>query len=195
MSDDNTNLTAQDEVDLALLEAVGEPLGRTVLEIWQSVLSNIDTMEEERIEPGYANHLLQKWPKLTIHTIKPFYHLFHDYLRDYRDIVEEQIRLHPDALKKIKDLGDPDSDAIANREIYGEIMFLWNLTTARQEAEWDIDTEFAYEALAAINEAQLFVTGGQGMMQSLVQPQVGFVWTDEDQTALQERVVAAVEEL
>ena len=33
------------------------------------------------------------------------------------------------------------------------------------------------------------------MMQALTGPQVGFEWTDEDQIALQERVVQAAEEL
>ena len=190
---ENYTLSEQDQADLASLTE--EPLDRTVLEIWEEVLSNIETMEREKIEPGYASMIVGRWPKLEYRQIADFYALFMSYLRLYREALHEQIRLHPDAKTNIAPVGDEKSDAIANREIYKELMFQWNLVTARVEHVWDSNDPLAGEKIAAMAEAQNFVTGGQGMMQALTGPQVGFEWTDEDQIALQERVVQAAEEL
>ena len=49
--------------------------------------------------------------------------------------------------------------------------------------------------IAAMAEAQAFVTGGTGIMQALVQPQVGFQWNDEDQQELETRINEAVASL
>jgi hypothetical protein len=191
---DDIQLSDQDQVDLALLNAVDEPLGRTVLEIWTEVLGNTEKMAQKRIEPGYASYVLKSWPQLvTIETLPAYYEIFHDLLLVYRADLEEQIRLHPDALQNIGAVGDEDSDAIANRDIYVELMFQWNLTTARLEEEWDVLAADAAPRLAAMADAQAYITGGTGIMQALTAQQVGFVWSNEDQEALIQRVVDEVE--
>ena len=195
MSDDNTQLSARDEVDLALLEAVDQDLGRTALEIWTEILGDIETMQASRIEPGYANHIVSRWPKLGYGDVPVFYELFHELLKEYREVLAEIVRLHPDALKNIAPVGDEESDAIANRKVYEELMFQWNLQTAIIEKRWDATDPNAGALIAAMAESQAFVTGGTGLMQALAAPQVGFTWTDEDQTALTERVTQAVSEL
>ena len=194
MTDDNYELTEQDQADLASLAAAPSP--RTVLEIWEEVLSNIETMGAEKIEPGYANHIVTKWPKLDYHQVPQFYALFLSYLRLYREDLHEQLRLHPDAKQNISPVpGHEESDAIANRDIYVELMFVWNLTTARIEHEWDALDPLAAEKIAAQAEAQTFVTGSQGMLQALTAPSVGFSWTDEEQEELTHRVIEAAEAL
>ena len=55
---ENYTLSEQDQADLASLTE--EPLDRTVLEIWEEVLSNIETMESEKIEPGYASASIER---------------------------------------------------------------------------------------------------------------------------------------
>ncbi|USH45491.1 hypothetical protein SEA_DOTI_44 [Microbacterium phage DoTi] len=197
MSDINENtdglLTEQDQADLAQLAA--EPLEITVLETWESVLSNIEQMENEKIEPSYAVNIVGKWPKLDYGDVPHFYKLFNEYLKRYRAVLEEQLRLHPDAKDNTGELGTEESDAVANRDIYIELMFGWNVVTAELEHEWDALDVDAAEKIAAMGEAQLFVTGPQGMLQALTAPNVGFQWTNEEQIALTERVVAAAEEL
>jgi len=190
-----TNEPKLTEQDIADLEAMAnEQPERTVLETWREVLARIEVEEQQRIEPGYASRMLARWPRLELHRIPVYYALFNEYLKRYRDVLTEQLRLHPDALDNTGPLGEEDSDAIKNRDIYKEILFGWSIVTATLEAEWNVTDEDAYESLAAQHEAQQFVTGPQGMMQALVSPGVAFQWTDEDQEALNERVVAALEE-
>jgi hypothetical protein len=193
-ADETTELSAQDEQDLALLDAMSMPLEHTVLEMWEATLGDIETMAETRIAPGYANRQLQRWPKLEPAQLPLYYKLFHDYLKDYREVVAEQIRLHPDAKSNTAAEGEPKQDGVANRAIYADIMFGWFVTTAKQEEAWDANDSHMYVRLAAIHEAQLFVTGPQGIMQLLNQPSVGFQWSDEDQAALQQRVIDSVTE-
>ena len=193
MTNDDIQLSPQDQADLDLLAAVDEPLEMTVLEVWREVLSNIEEQAAARIEPGYATQIIRRWPTLTYKDIFVYYATFHDYLIVYRDILTEQLRLHPDALKAVgHDPGDEDSDAVANRDIYKEIMFEWNLVTAKLENAWDVSDPNAAAQIAAMAEAQAFVTGGTGIMQALVQPQVGFQWNDEDQQELETRINEAV---
>ncbi len=196
MTNDDIQLSPEDMVDLDLLGAVDQPLEMTVLAVWQNVLSNIESQAAERIEPGYATQIIRRWPTLTYKDIPAYYATFHEYLVVYRDVLDEQLRLHPDALKAIGfDAGDPDSDAVVNRDIYKELMFEWNLVTAKLEAKWDVTDPDAAAQIAAMAEAQAFVTGGTGIMQALVQPQVGFLWSDQDQQELETRINEAVEAL
>jgi hypothetical protein len=188
MTEDNSQLSAQDEVDLTILNAANEPLDTTVIGIWEKVLGDIEVMRETRITPGYANKQLQRWPRMLPEELPVYYRLFHDYLLPYRAVVEEQIRLHPDAKGHLGPVGEETSDAVANRAIYKEILLQWNLVTIRHEEQWQADGDFPYAHLAAIHEAQLFVTGPQGIQQLLGQAAVGFQWTDEDQAALVESV-------
>ena len=189
-------LSEKDEIDLKLMEAVDQPLDTTVLNVWVQVLSNIEEQEKERILPGYSQNLVQRWPFMTYQDVPTYWALFHGYLKVYREHLTEIVRRHPEALENYgKEAGDPESDAIANRDIYVELMFQWNLTTAKLEAEWDASTADSHCRIAAMAEAQAFVTGGTGIMQALVQPQVGFEWRDSDQQELEERINKAVEEL
>ena len=196
MTNDDIQLSPEDMADLDLLGAMDQSLEMTVLAVWQNVLSNIETQAAERIEPGYATQIIRRWPTLTYKDIPAYYATFHEYLVVYRDVLDEQLRLHPDALKVVGfDAGDPDSDAVVNRDIYKEIMFEWNLVTAKLEAKWDVTDPDAAAQVAAMAEAQAFVTGGTGIMQALVQPQVGFLWNDTDQQELEARINEAVEAL
>ena len=196
MTNDDIQLSPEDMADLDLLGAMDQSLEMTVLAVWQNVLSNIESQAAERIEPGYATQIIRRWPTLTYKDIPAYYATFHEYLVVYRDVLDEQLRLHPDALKAIGfDAGDPDSDAVVNRDIYKEIMFEWNLVTAKLENAWDVSDPNAAAQIAAMAEAQAFVTGGTGIMQALVQPQVGFLWSDQDQQELETRINEAVEAL
>ena len=196
MTNDDIQLSPEDMADLDLLGAMDQSLEMTVLAVWQNVLSNIESQAAERIEPGYATQIIRRWPTLTYKDIPAYYATFHEYLVVYRDVLDEQLCLHPDALKAIGfDAGDPDSDAVVNRDIYKEIMFEWNLVTAKLENAWDVSDPNAAAQIAAMAEAQAFVTGGTGIMQALVQPQVGFLWSDQDQQELETRINEAVEAL
>jgi hypothetical protein len=194
MSDNETTLSEQDEADLAeMMKAIEEPLDRTVLEIWHEILKNIEVQSLKRIEPGFANYVLKSWPAMRPEQISTYYRLFHNLLLKYRVDLEEQLRLHPDALKNFGPVGTDESDAIKNRDVYVELMFQWNLTTARIEHVWDADAEDAYPLLAAMADAQAYVTGGTGLLQQLNTPQVQFQWTNADQDELTTRVIEAAE--
>ena len=170
---DTEGYTTQDEVDIALMNAIEQPLDRTVLEIWKSILDNTEAQAQTRIEPGFASYVLKSWPTLvTIKTLPSYYALFHTILIQYRDVLDEQLRLHPDALSWTAPVGDPESDAIKNREIYSELLFQWNLVTAIVERAWDVTAPDSAERLAAMADAQAYITGGTGIMQALSAPQV-----------------------
>ena len=195
MSDntEDVQLSTQDEADLALMEALSQPVEHTLLRVWSEVLSNIDKVAAEKVSPVIANKIVSSWPKLSFQDVPRYHDLYHAMLRLYRDELQQIIDDNPGALKHTAPAGQEGSDAIENRAIYLEVLFQWHMINVRLEKNWNASDPDSHVQIAAIADSAAFTIGPNGLTQHLAQPQVGFNWGDEDQQALQERVLQAEE--
>jgi hypothetical protein len=170
----------QKEVDRELGSA--PELTHTILEIWASVLSNIEANEGEHISPRYANSIVSNWPRLSFQEVSAYTRQYFTYLKALRELLTEVIAQNPDALKNVED------DAEANRALYLELIGGWQELIERWELAWDSDDHGSHVQLAALADATSFFVGAQGLVEHL--SQINFQFTDEDREALRLRLLA-----
>jgi hypothetical protein len=170
----------QEEVDAALCTA--PELTHTVLEVWASVLSNIESNEGEHISPRYANSIVSNWPKLTFQEVKAYTLQYFAYLKALRELLSEVIAQNPSALENV------ENDAEDNREHYLELIGGWQELIERWELAWESTDPDSHVTLAALADATSFFVGSQGLVEHL--SQIGFQFTDEDREALRLRLLA-----
>ena len=192
---DDVELSDKDIEDLNLLDAIGQPIDHTLLYVWREVLSNIEKIREERVSPVIANKIVSSWPKLAYQDVPAYHELYHGYLTEYRDTLDEVIKEFPGCFKHTAPVGEEGSDAIENRAAYLELLFRWHSLNISFEHEWDAAADDSHVSIAAIADAAAFTIGPSGLTQHLAQPQVAFQWTDEDQQELQARLLEAEEQL
>jgi hypothetical protein len=170
----------QAEVNAALGQA--PELSHTILEIWQSILSNIEANEEEHISPRYANSIVSNWPRLQFQDVKAYTLVYFSYLKALRLILTEEIAKDPAALERV------ENDAEENREHYLELIGAWQEQIESWEQNWDSDASNSHILLAALADATSFFVGAQGLVEHL--SQINFQFTDEDREALRQRLLA-----
>lgn len=170
----------QKEVDRELGKA--PELTHTVLEVWASVLSNIEANEGEHISPRYANSIVSNWPRLTFQEVKAYTLQYFAYLKALREILTAEIDKEPAALERV------ENDAEENREHYLELIGAWQEQIEKWEQNWDSTEPDSHVTLAALADATSFFVGAQGLVEHL--SQIGFQFTDEDREALRLRLLA-----
>jgi uncharacterized protein with von Willebrand factor type A (vWA) domain len=170
----------QAEVDRELGQT--QDLTHTVLEIWASVLSNIEANEGEHISPRYANSIVSNWPRLSFQEVSAYTRQYFTYLKALREQLTEVIAQNPSALENV------ENDAEANREHYLELIGGWQEQIEIWELNWDSDDHGSHISLAALADATSFFVGAQGLVEHLTQ--IGFQFTDEDREALRLRLLA-----
>ena len=170
----------QAEVNAALGQA--PELTHTILEIWQSILSNIEANEDEHISPRYANSIVSNWPRLKFQDVSTYTRQYFAFLKSLREILIEEIAKDPAALERVKD------DAEENREHYLELIGGWQELIEQWEQEWNSDADDSHVTLAALADATSFFVGAQGLVEHL--SQINFQFTDEDREALRLRLLA-----
>lgn len=180
-------LSDQDKIDLASLN-VDEPINHTLLEIWKTILDNSSVFAGKRIPPNVAAKIVASWTHLRYQELPIYHELYYSYLTTYGELLNEVIEEFPGCLKNVGDRGAEDSDAVANRKAYLELMYRWHKFNNELMDEWDTASETSHIEVAAIADAAAFTVNSQGLLQHLGQPQIGFVWTDEDQAELNARL-------
>jgi hypothetical protein len=170
----------QAEVNAELGQA--PELTHTILEIWASILSNIESNEGEHISPRYANSIVSNWPRLSFQEVSAYTRQYFTYLKALRELLSEVIAQNPSALENVAD------DAEANRELYLELIGGWQELIERWEQDWDSDDHGSHVILAALADATSFFVGAQGLVEHL--SQINFQFTDEDREALRLRLLA-----
>jgi hypothetical protein len=170
----------QAEVDSAL--GTAPELTHTILEVWASVLSNIEANEGEHISPRYANSIVSNWPRLTFQEVSGYTRQYFTYLKALREILTAEIDKDPEALKRV------ENDAEENREHYLELIGAWQERIEQWEQDWDSDDHGSHVTLAALADATSFFVGAQGLVEHL--SQINFQFTDEDREALRLRLLA-----
>ena len=190
MSDKTIPLTAQDEVDLALL---GDEKGerRTLLEAWQNVLQDIEQSQAEHISPQVAMKVVASWSQLKFPDVPVYWNLYHENLVKLRTILDEVIERHPDCFKNTEPEGE-HSDATGNHAAYLDLLFSWQLEVARWERLWDVTSPDAGASIAAIADASNFYLSQTGLIAHL--EQIQFDLTAEEQESMPEKLVARLAE-
>ena len=182
----STKLTAAeqrafDDMEAALAddstsqEAVREV---TVLETWLSVLSNIETVREEKISPSDALRTVALVPGLPIQEVTVVNELFSEMLLHARRIIELEIADDPDALMRGGSI-----DAEGNWAHYANIYLQWRTMLIEEEKRWDINDPHPLAHIAAITRTANFLFG-QGLTSFL--DQIGFEFKEEDELMVSE---------
>jgi hypothetical protein len=170
----------QADVDAALGNTPA--LTHTILEIWASVLSNIEANETEHISPRYANSIVSNWPRLNFQEVKGYTKQYFTYLKGLREILTEEIDKDPAAFERV------ENDAEENRAHYLELIGAWQAQIELWELDWDSEDHHSHVTLAALADATSFFVGAQGLVEHL--SQINFQFTDEDREALRLRLLA-----
>jgi hypothetical protein len=173
----------QKEVDRELGQS--PVLTHTILEVWASVLSNIEANEGEHISPRYANSIVSNWPRLNFQDVSKYTKQYFTYLKALREILTAEIDKDPEALKNV------ENDVEDNRGHYLELIGAWQEQIERWELDWDSDDAGSHITLAALADATSFFVGAQGLVEHL--SQINFNFTDEDREALRVRLLAVKE--
>jgi hypothetical protein len=188
MTENPTPVEELPELPADLQEEVNRELGQapelthTILEVWASVLSNIESNEGEHISPRYANSIVSNWPRLTFQEVSEYTRQYFTFLKALRDILTAEIDKNPAALERV------ENDAEENREHYLELIGGWQELIERWEQDWDSDAPDSHVTLAALADATSFFVGAQGLVEHL--SQINFQFTDEDREALRLRLLA-----
>jgi hypothetical protein len=170
----------QAEVNRELNQA--PELTHTILEIWASVLSNIEANEGEHISPRYANSIVSNWPRLNFQEVSGYTRQYFTFLKALREILTAEIDKDPEALKRV------ENDAEENRVHYLELIGAWQEQIEEWEQNWNSDSADSHVTLAALADATSFFVGAQGLVEHL--SQINFQFTDEDREALRLRLLA-----
>jgi len=187
-------LTEQDLADIEAMKQGDVPF-HTCLEVWSQVLGNVEKVSKEKVQAHVANKIVHSWPKISFQETPRYHALYHEMLLEAEQALKGILKKYPKAFKNRGDVGAEDSDAVANRDAYVDVMFEWNMLLNRHEHAWDAAHPESHIQIAVFADAFAFLLGEQGLIQHLGQPQVGFQFTEADQQALQERLQAAREEL
>ena len=165
------------EDDSTVIQMPPKPSDHTVLEIWQKVLSNVDTAKQERIATTNAFKLLMTYPFLTTKDLVPYYTTFYWCLEQYRDVLEFEI----DTDDKCLEWTDPELDAENNRHHYTNLMVNWQRLALSMRTDWSPTSENAGAELAALSDSQSFMLGEKGLINLLSQLKLDYDQADADE--------------
>ena len=162
------------------------PATHTLLEVWSSILGDIETMRAEAIGMASAAQTLNSYPFLRLHHLSEFHERFYDHLLEYRDVLEAEIATDPSCFKHVED------DAEKNREHYLNLLVAWQVLSLRHQGAWDHADKDAAAEFAAISESTLFVVGDNGLIAHL--GVIQFPMPAEDRDTVTQAILDAIEE-
>ena len=162
------------------------PATHTLLEVWSSILGDIETMRAEAISMASASQTLNSYPFLRLRHLSEFHERFYDHLLEYREVLEAEIATDPSCFKHVED------DAEKNREHYLNLLVAWQVLALRHQEAWDHADKDAAAEFAAISESTLFVVGDNGLIAHL--GAIQFPMPAEDRDTVTQAILNAIEE-
>lgn len=172
-----------------------QPLPNTVLAAWRSIYDDVLNEKDQRVSLDLAFRILRSWPLLKTADLRPFLERYYEILERLGQHLEDIILENPGCLERLGPVGSEESDGVGNHDIYIEVIYRWSLELMRLELLWKPELNDAAIEMGVIADVAAFATGPESLIQHLGSPQVGFRWSEEEQTELQERLNAAREEL
>lgn len=177
-------LEAVETVELGTEETLelDPELTHTLLEMWMSVLENIESEAMAPLRPADAMSLLQRWPILKMKDLVPYQSLYYSHLLEMRDIIAAQIDDKKEVYEHVED------DATYNRQRYVDIAMGWQLAIEDWEEEWTSEDEDAAIRLAALADVTNFTLSGMGLIAHL--DQIGVSVTSEEMVEAKKKLQA-----
>lgn len=169
-------------------EEATNPLGlhHTLLEMWASVLNNVDTEREVPLSPQMALSVVAKWPQMKVQEVNTYRAYYYDNISELRDVVSAVILAHPEALKNV------ETDAVDNRVLYLDIVAQWQYIIQLWEKAWSAENEDSHISLAAMADSVNFVLSSQGLVAHV--DQIGIQATPEELDKISATVAALAAE-
>ena len=177
MTEHVTETIELDETEIPNLEDALQAEKHTLLEIWQSILSNLEAAEARGVTMQDAARILSAWPKLGVKELTRYHINYYDLLRDIREVLDAEIARDPKAFEHVED------DAEANRDHYVRLLQDWQLLISQWQYDWMPDSEHAMVMMAAIADAGSFIARPNGGLLSQLDG-INFQFTDEDSAEL-----------
>ena len=159
----------------------------SLLQVWASILSNIDVAAEEKITPEEAGGLISRYSFLRVQETPRYLMLYYTFLREYRNALTAEIESDPECLKRT----EPEVDAEENRPHYMNLLTQWMAIAMQLGLAWDATAEEAHLELAAMNEARNFVIGSTGIVAHL--ESINFTLSPDEHDEISRAVLAAQE--
>lgn len=152
---------------------------RSVLELWHELFKSVETSASGRIIPQVAMRLLNVWPHLTFEEIPEYVRIYHEYLKEARDILEYEIdQTGVDSGFAFKE-GEDDEH---NHKHYLNLCLLWQQQAIQWENDWNISDPNAGARIAAIGDAHTFLLGQEGIVAHLAT--IGYNMTADEKDAM-----------
>ena len=156
-----------------------DPAPHSILEVWSSILSNIESESKVPVSIKQAAKITGTWPKIAIWECDRFHVMYYEYLTEMRDILDAEIASDPQCFSRTG-----EADAEDNWHHYMNLNLLWITATREWEKEWRCAEPESHIRMAALVEAGSFVIGPQSIMALL--EQIGFRIDVEDAETMTE---------
>lgn len=164
---------------------------RTLLEIWRAVLEPAaeGDMRKDPISPQWATKMVTTYPGIGYAEVEAIHHGVFDMAADLAKLLDEEIASDDECLKKAAAQEDREENAVH----YRNMLAGWQIHLLTEELMWHPSDKNAAIKIAVLSEVQQMFLGQTGLVAHL--DSIGFLFTDEDQAELAERLDGARREL
>lgn len=148
-----------DEAINEFIEHGGEkPSYHPILQIWRTVLDNIETQREEKVTPQWANKITANYREIDFADMPEFQGRLFDKLLVLRDVLDAEIGKadHP-----FESITSPEEDLELFSQHYKNVLREWQVIFLRWEMDWDCTEPYAGAEVAAVSEAYTMIFGSQ----------------------------------
>ena len=141
---------------------IPDPEPHSILEIWSSILSNIEAEEEIPVSVKQAAKITAMWPKLEVQDCSAYQALYYEYLKEMRAVLEHEISTDPDCFSRV---GEEDGEL--NWHHYMNVNLTWVSLTRQWEKSWNSDDWNSHISMAALADAGSFCVSSEGIISML----------------------------
>lgn len=168
-----TPLTPQDIADLEAIENGEEPQPRSLLEVWEATLANVDASAAEPISIHVATKVVASWPFLDFKDTARYHDLYHNTLIELRWKLHDLLVEHPEAKS-----WTGDEDAEHNHGHYLDLLVAWHIALDDIEKNWRANDEDAAVWVAVVADVRAFFFSQMGLAGHL--DAIGFSLSDDE---------------
>ena len=161
---------------------------RTLLELWQEVLSNAPAQAKDKVDPGWAVKISSQYEQLKLQEMELYRDAFYSKVVQLWEILKQEIDTDPRAFTH----ENAEDDAMLNRYHYLNVLFTWQLAVQQWEIDWMCTDDDAHIQIAAMSEVFKMFFGPTGLTQWL--DNIPFTFTSDDQEELMKLLAEAREE-
>lgn len=132
--------------------------GRSLLFIWNDILSNVEEVMSAPLPIGIAGRIVRQWPHLAFQDLPRYHAFYHEVLLDIREALHAVIEKSPQSLDVTE-----DDDMDENGKLYEDLVLRWNIIFDKLELKWRTDDANAHIDFAALVDARAFIFSSTGL--------------------------------